>query len=230
MLFKIYFKLNTLHLCKNLIAAANLPTFPPFESFPSSQRVSYSYYVGRLAVFDDDYERAEQNLAYAFEHCSKRSPVNKKLVLRYLVPVKLILGKCPTKRLLDKYGLEEYKNVVEAVKRGNVRQLNDALEQHQVVFIMQGTFLVLEKLRNIVLRTLFQKVHAISAEKNPAKATQVSLQLFLEALNWCGCGMDIDEVECIVANLIFRKFIKGYISHKLRMVVLAKNDPFPSLS
>jgi hypothetical protein len=53
--------------------------------------------------------------------------VNKKLVLRYLVPVKLILGKCPTRRLLDKYGLEEYKNVVEAVKRGNVRQLNDAL-------------------------------------------------------------------------------------------------------
>jgi len=58
----------------------------------------------------------------------------------------------------------------------------------------------------------------------------VSLQLFLEALNWCGCGMDIDEVECIVANLIFRKFIKGYISHKLRVLVLAKNDPFPSLS
>lgn len=230
MLFKIYFKLNTLHLCKNLIAAVNLPTFPPFESFPSSQKVTYSYYVGRLAVFDDDYARAEQNLTYAFEHCSKHSPVNKKLVLRYLVPVKLILGKCPTERLLDKYGLEEYTHVVEAVKRGNVRQLNDALQHYQVVFIMQGTFLVLEKLRNIVLRTLFQKVHAISAEKYPAKANQVSLQLFLEALNWCGSGMDIDEVECIVANLIFRKFIKGYISHKSRVVVLAKNDPFPPLA
>ena len=45
-MFKIYFKLNTLHLCKNLIAAVNLPTFPPFESFPSSQKVTYSYYVG----------------------------------------------------------------------------------------------------------------------------------------------------------------------------------------
>jgi hypothetical protein len=113
MLFKIYFKLNTLHLCKNLIAAVNLPTFPPFESFPTSQRVTYSYYVGRLAVFDDDYARAEQNLAYAFEHCSKRAPINKKLVLRYLVPVKLILGKCPTAQLLGKYGLEEYTHVVE---------------------------------------------------------------------------------------------------------------------
>ena len=69
-LFKIYFKLNTLHLCKNLIAAVNLPAFPSFESFPSSQKVTYSYYVGRLAVFDDDYARAEKNLSYAFEHCS----------------------------------------------------------------------------------------------------------------------------------------------------------------
>ena len=58
---------------------------------------------------------------------------------------------------------------MEAVKCGNVRQLNDALQQYQVVFIMQGTFLVLEKLRNIVLRTLFQKVHAFSAETNPNK-------------------------------------------------------------
>ena len=42
--------------------------------------------------------------------------------------------------------------------------------------------------------------------------------------------MDIDEVECVVANLIFRKFIKGYISHKSRVVVLAKNAPFPPLT
>ena len=96
MLFKIYFKLNTLHLCKNLIAAVNLPTFPPFESFPSAQKVTYSYYVGRLAVFDDDYKRAEEHLTYAFEHCSRHSPRNKRLTLRCLVPVKLILGKRPT--------------------------------------------------------------------------------------------------------------------------------------
>ena len=228
-LFKIYFKLNTLHLCKNLIAAVGLPTFPPFESFPSSQKVTYSYYVGRLAVFDDDYRRAEQHLTYAFEHCSRKNPRNKRLVLRYLVPAKLILGKLPTPRLLAKYRLSEYDAVVEAVKRGNVRQLNDALREHQVTFIMQGTFLVLEKLRNIALRTLFQKTHAWSSAKHPQKANQVSLHLFNRALAWCGAEMDIDEVECVVANLIFRKFIKGYISHKSRVVVLAKTTPFPKL-
>lgn len=229
-LFKIYFKLNTLHLCKNLIAAVNLPTFPSFESFPSSQKVTYSYYVGRLAVFDDDYARAEKNLTYAFEHCSARHPKNKKLVLRYLVPVKLILGRRPTARLLDKYALDEYKSVVECVRKGDVRQLNDALQKHQVTFIMQGTFLVLEKLRDIATRALFQKTHAFCAAKHPQKANQVSLHVFAKALAWCGAGMDIDEVECVVANLIFRKLIKGYVSHKSRVVVLAKTGAFPPLS
>ena len=177
-LFKIYFKLNTLHLCKNLIAAVNLPTFPAFETFPSSQKVTYSYYVGRLAVFDDDYHRAEKHLSYAFAHCSNKHPTNKKLTLRYLIPIKLILGKKPTTHLLDKYELHEYKTVVDAVRKGNVAQLNTALQQHQVTFIMQGTFLVLEKLRAVALRTLFQKTHAFCARQNPQKANQVRLRRF----------------------------------------------------
>ena len=65
--------------------------------------MTYSYYVGRLAVFDDDYKRAEEHLTYAFEHCSRHSPRNKRLALRYLVPVKLILGS-GRRRLLDKTG------------------------------------------------------------------------------------------------------------------------------
>lgn len=26
--------------------------------------------------------------------------------------------------------------------------------------------------------------------------------------------LDMDEVECVAANLIFRKYVRGYISHK----------------
>lgn len=31
------------------------PLLPNFENFPLSQRVTYCFYVGRLAVFDEDY-------------------------------------------------------------------------------------------------------------------------------------------------------------------------------
>lgn len=32
----------------------------------------------------------------------------------------------------------------------------------------------------------------------------------------------MDEVECIAANLIFRKYVRGYISHKAKVMVVAK--------
>lgn len=40
----------------------------------------------------------------------------------------------------------------------------------------------------------------------------------------------LDEAECISANMIFRGFAKGYISHERRIMVLSAKDPFPKLS
>ena len=228
-LFRIYFKLNTLHLCKNLINAVNLPTFLPFDSFAKAEKVTYNFYVGRLAVFEDAYERADQHLTYAFEKCHVDAVNNARLILQYLIPVRLILGSLPTYKLLTTYGVREFSDIVEAMRRGDVRLLSSALDEGEAMFIKRGTYLILEKLRMSVYRTLFKKIHAIQGELEPAKANQIALSKFQIALKFCGTDVDIDEVECIVANLIFRKFVKGYISHKNRVVVLAKTDPFPSL-
>ena len=40
---------------------------------------------------------------------------------------------------------------------------------------------------------------------------------------------DPDAVECLVARLIYRRLIKGYVAHKAGVLVLSKADPFPSL-
>ena len=42
--------------------------------------------------------------------------------------------------------------------------------------------------------------------------------------------VDIDETQCIVANLIFEGKMKGYISHQHQKVVVSKQNPFPRLS
>lgn len=39
--------------------------------------------------------------------------------------------------------------------------------------------------------------------------------------------MDLDEIECILANLIYQGLIRGYLSHAKRTLVLSKRDPFP---
>ena len=35
------------------------------------------------------------------------------------------------------------------------------------------------------------------------------------------------KVECVVANLIYSGHVKGYVSHKQRVLVLSKTNPFP---
>ena len=39
---------------------------------------------------------------------------------------------------------------------------------------------------------------------------------------------DLAEVECVVANLIYRGYVKGYISHQKAVLVVSKKDPFPT--
>lgn len=52
-LFKIYFRINRLQLCKPLIRAIEQQSFK--DQFPREQMVTYKYYVGRKAMFDSEF-------------------------------------------------------------------------------------------------------------------------------------------------------------------------------
>ena len=95
-LFSMYFQLNTLRLCKNLLKPVESRSI--HESGTMGEMVTYRYYVGRLNMFEDQYELAEQNFDYALKHCHKSSVANKKRILNYLIPVKLLRGRLPTNK------------------------------------------------------------------------------------------------------------------------------------
>jgi hypothetical protein len=38
----------------------------------------------------------------------------------------------------------------------------------------------------------------------------------------------MDGLECMLSNCVARRYLKGYISHKLKMLVLSKDDAFPA--
>jgi len=40
---------------------------------------------------------------------------------------------------------------------------------------------------------------------------------------------DEEETECLLANMIYKGYMKGYISHEKRMVVLSAKSAFPPL-
>lgn len=99
-LFGMYFRLNNLRLCKNLIKPVEGRKLN--ETGTMADMVTYNYYVGRLNMFEDQHEAAEKSLDYAFKHCHKNATHNKQFILKYLVPVKLYRGRLPSMR--RKYG------------------------------------------------------------------------------------------------------------------------------
>ncbi|KAF5299182.1 hypothetical protein FQA39_LY02355 [Lamprigera yunnana] len=221
-LFKVYFRINKLHLCKPLIRAIESSPFK--ESFCLSQQITYRYFVGRKAMFDSDYKAADEYLSYAFENCHKLSKKNKQLILIYLVPVKMLLGYIPSRQVLEKYDIVQLWELVQAVCQGNLRLFDEIMDRHETFFINCGIYLIVEKLKIIAYRNLFRKVYLIlNTHQIPVEALQLAL-MFLGQTD-----VDLNETECIVANLIFEGKIKGYISRQHRKVVVSKQNPFPSL-
>lgn len=60
---------------------------------------------------------------------------------------------------------------------------------------------------------------------------KLRLQKIIDGFRVSGYNTTFDEIECILANLIFKKLIKGYISHEHKVLVLSdKDDRFPKLN
>ncbi|XP_059469925.1 PCI domain-containing protein 2 [Neocloeon triangulifer] len=221
-LFKVYFRINKLNLCKPLIRAIESSPFK--EDFSLGQQVTYRYYTGRKAMFDSEYRLAEEYLEYSFQHCHIQSRKNKRRILIYLIPVKMLLGYMPKRALLEKYDLMAFWPAAQAIREGNSNGLSRAIEKHEAFFIKNGVYIMLEKLRMIAFRNLFKKVYHI------LNSHQIDIAALNVALKFSGVSdADMDETQCLVANLINDNKIKGYISHQHNKLVVSKQNPFPAL-
>ena len=93
-LFSMYFRINNLKGCKNIIALVKSKGLQ--EKGTLAAMTTYRYYIGRLNLYEDNLESAETHLDYAFQHCHKNSVNNKRRILKYLVPIKVYRGRLPT--------------------------------------------------------------------------------------------------------------------------------------
>mmetsp|Transcript_52939 Transcript_52939/g.106112 ORF Transcript_52939/g.106112 Transcript_52939/m.106112 type:complete len:421 (-) Transcript_52939:279-1541(-) len=242
--FKVYFKIGNYRSCKSMItplerSLGSQPSVIESGHVPRSDLVTYKFYKGRLCVYEDKYGEAAAELEWALNHCHAKAVHNKRRVLSYLIPIHLCHGKLPSEALLRQFKFNEFTDLVKAVKSGDLGSYNQCLVTFLDVFIKQGTYLVLEKAKTLVYRNLVKKVHRLTSELKAkaageeggsAAATTVKLGDVEAALKVCGEPLSPDEVECTVANLIYNGHVKGYISHKQRVLVLSKTNPFPLAS
>jgi len=203
-------------------------------NFRTAHMVEYKYNVGKKALFDAQFKKADQYLTDAFNACHRGSRANKRLMLTYLVPVRLLRGQMPSEKLLQKYDMGHYLGITQALLEGNLKDLQAEIDRYEAFFVQWGLYPILMRLRPIAYRNLFKKVAAALklSPKVEGKAHIIDLAAFKTVLTFSAQDTDIDsdEVECIVANLIAKKYIKGYISHSQQKLVTAKNGAFPSLA
>lgn len=223
-LFKIYFRINKLHLCKPLIRA--LENANVFDQCTLAQKVTYNYYLGVKTLFDLKILEAEKLLDFVFENCHPDSHKNIRLTLIFLIPIKMLLGRMPHQKILDKYDLCQFAGIKRAVIAGRIGDLDEAIERHSDFFWRYGIYLIIERLKTIALRNLFRKVAKCS------RSHLVEMEVILKAVRMVQPDEEIkmEEVHCMLSNLIYEGKIKGYLSIGHQKLVLSKTNPFPPIA
>lgn len=224
LLFKTYFRLNSISLSKNILRSLKAAgkDMPPLSAFPKSHQVTFKYYNGVIAFLDEDYAAAEGFLSEAYAMCDPRAEKNLALILTYLIPTRMLTThRLPTSRILQQSSALDrlFTPLCSAIKRADLRAFNFALEQGEDEFVKRRIYLTLERGRDIILRNLFRKVFVAGGFEVPkegeaaVRRTRVPLKEFAAALQMAGAevgdgngegGVDGDEVECLIANCIYK--------------------------
>ncbi|MCJ1309758.1 PCI domain-containing protein 2 [Agyrium rufum] len=244
LLFKTYFKLNSIGLSKNILRAlqASRTDMPPLGAFPKSHIVTFKYYLGVIYFLEEDYEQAEENLTEAWRLCHPDAQRNRELILTYLVPCHLLTTHTlPTKELLAPFPRLQGLFVVlsACIKSGNLAGFDAAMAAGENEFVKRRIYLTLERGRDIALRNLLRKVWLAAGFEESLdgaplrRKTRISVAEFRAGIRLSsgaqGKPIDDDEVECLLANMIYKNLMKGYISRERGVVVLSKGVPFPGI-
>ncbi|GAM83141.1 hypothetical protein ANO11243_011270 [Dothideomycetidae sp. 11243] len=235
LLFRTYFRLNSYSLCKNIIRsinAASAADMPSLDLFPKAHQVGYKYYVGVVAFLDERYEDALVQLESAYNQCLAGTEGHSQAerILFYLVPTQLLVRhRLPTAKLLERYaGLQAlYAPLCTAVRRGDLGAFDAALAKGEDLFVRRRVYLTLERGRDVCLRNLFRRVYLSGGFEGEVRRSRFPIAEFRAGLAVVGQRLAGDEVEALVAGLIYKDLVKGYISRGHAMVVLSKKGAFP---
>jgi hypothetical protein len=140
---------------------------------------------------------------------------NFRLILTYLVPCHLLnTHTLPSSRLLEPYPrLEQlFRPLARCIKTGDLAGFDAALAAGEDEFVRRRVYLTLERGRDIALRNLFRKVYLTAGYDDanpPMRKSRVPVADFAAAMRLgnqtdSNTRTDIDEVECLLANMIYK--------------------------
>lgn len=140
------------------------------------------------------------------------------MILTYLIPCHLVTThRLPSKQLLAPFPRLEklLRPLCDCIKQGNLVGFDAAMAVGADEFVKRRIYLPLERGRDLALRNLFRKVfiaggfEPATGGQAPNRRTRVPLIEFAAALRIGTqadekARIDMDEVECLLANLIYK--------------------------
>lgn len=103
--------------------------------------------------------------------------------------------------------------LVICIRKGDLTGFDKALAHGEPEFVKRRIFLTLERSRDIALRNLLRKVYLAGGyddlkdgqtEKDRIRKSRIPLVNFAAALRMGGQAVEDDEVECLLANQIYK--------------------------
>ncbi|GAA6001538.1 hypothetical protein JCM10207_006713 [Rhodosporidiobolus poonsookiae] len=237
--FRVYFALSNLRLCDTVLNNTNNSS-AVLEAYPRADQAAFLYYRGRIALYQRRLPQARNDLRRAFALSHAAAWKQGRLILIYLIAASLPLGFFPSPALLQHFSLDApYSSLLPALKKGNFTAVLAALDAHQAWHRRCGNYLLLrEKLETVCWRNLARQTLYITTNGAPLPPTgppTLSLPLLLATARVAfpaGATLDIDDVEAMCAALVEQGYIKAYILHAKRLLVLQKGPlcGFPPLA
>ena len=232
-LMKIYFKLKTYRNSITLVTWFDKSNMSD-EDLPQSENATFSFYQGRLALYELKISDARDVLTRAFELCinnvSPSAKHNAKIIYEYLVPINLFFGIYPKKTEIEIDS--NYFNLSKSVYEGDLGLFSSSLDELEDRMISFGTVLIAGKLKPFVLRNLIRNIHISQEEElEKMKAPVIKLEQILNVIKnvYKYEEIDIEELELSVIGVLYRGLIGGYVHHGNKVIVFGKKNPFPDL-
>lgn len=208
--------------------------------YPAAHRVSLHFFRGMLAAYECDPLVAEESLGLVERILVPRSPRKRYeksvgRVAALLVPVRILQGKLPnigSSHPQYRKVAADFQRLITAVRRSDVRIFEQFLLEKQDMLMGSGLFLMCQMVRLVLFREMFRKTYlALLRIYSQAPTTRFRLFPFTASLRYHGMKDATEaDTEGILASLIFKGLVKGYIAHDRGVVVFAPKDAFPALT
>ncbi|KRX94628.1 PCI domain-containing protein 2 -like protein, partial [Trichinella pseudospiralis] len=240
-LCELFFKLGQIDDCSVCIEFI-IKNNSLFDKADKVDKIKYKCYCGQLFLLKWNFKEAEESFTFALKNVPERYKSLRQIIVKYLIPTGILLGKVPSKKLLETYDLMFFHEFIVALRNGNISQLSSAIESNGISFAKLGISFLLHAFPSLCYRRIVRIIARILGTKIiPLQYLYCAFNLSTEGRNVISiqnCPIThltdncdrCKEYHCILINLIAKGNINASISTADDTLVLSDSISFPSLS